>query len=309
MIWLYFLTRKHASEFAFLEDVEAVFGRQQEYFYTNLSLLSILVILFSLLIADPNTSIVHKKINREGIDIAIVLDLSYSMLADDITPDRLEVAKTVIADFIEQLQTDRVGIILFAGKPFHSVPLTFEYDFVTDFVKNITISTINQDYRHMQGTAIGDALLYGNNLFHDDSEREKIIVLLTDGEVNRGIDPLDAIKYVKMKNIKVHTVGIGGNEDTYVTIRNRYGTQKIGIGGIDEDNLKAIANATGGQYYRADTNETFAKIFEVLNLLEKKDIEVETVQRYVPQYMMLVYAILAVLFCFCGLNTYYIVKR
>jgi len=284
MIFLYFSTRKHASEFAFLADIEAVFGRQKEYFYTNIILLSVLVVLFSLLIADPNKVSVHEKINREGIDIAIALDLSYSMLASDITPDRLEVAKTVIADFIAQLQTDRVGIILFAGKPFHSVPLTFEYDFLEDFVRNIRIESINQDYRHMQGTAIGDALLYGNNLF-DDSQREKIIVLLTDGEINRGIDPIDAIKYVKLHNIKVHTVGIGGNEDTFVTIRNKYGVQKIGIGGIDEDNLKTIANTTGGQYYRADTNETFAKLFEELNLLEKKDIEVETIQRYVPQYM------------------------
>jgi len=308
-IFLYIQTRKNAQEFAFLQDIETVFGKQREYFYINTIFLIVLILLFSLLIADPNKTIVQEKINREGIDIAIVLDLSYSMLADDITPNRLKVAKAVIADFINQLQTDRVGIILFAGKPFHSVPLTFEYDFLENFVKNISIKSINQDYRHMQGTAIGDALLYGNNLFDAESDREKVIVLLTDGEINQGIDPLDAIRYINLNKVTVHTVGIWGNEDTFVTIRNRYGVQKIGIWWIDENNLKAIANTTGGKYYRADSNATFEQLFSELDLIEKKDIEVETIHRYVPQYTFFVYALLIFLFWFTGFNTYYLIRR
>jgi Ca-activated chloride channel family protein len=105
---------------------------------------------FALLIADPNLKKQNKQVVKNGIDIAIVLDLSYSMVAEDIPPNRLEVAKQVISDFTSKLTTDRVGLVLFSGKPFTSVPLTFDYQFITDYVKEISIESINQDYTHLQ---------------------------------------------------------------------------------------------------------------------------------------------------------------
>lgn len=229
----------------------------------------------------------------------LVLDLSYSMVAEDIKPNRLEMAKKVINDFVWQLKSDRIGLVVFSGKPFTSIPLTFDYDFVSSYIKNLSIQTINQDYNHLQGTAIWDGLLYGANLFPDEEkERQKVIVLLTDGEANKGIDPLKAIQYVNQKGIQVDAVGIGWDEDTYVMFKTSYGMQKIPIGGIDEDNLKAIANLTGGTYFRAKDDETFQEIFKKLNLLDKNQIEVEQIVTFKPLTPFFIWVLLGCFWVF-----------
>lgn len=308
-LYFYYRTKKFAPKFAFLEDIEAIFGKSKTIFKINIMVLFVIVLAFSLLMADPNLKEKKQKTVKNGIDIAIVLDLSYSMVAEDIPPNRLEVAKQVISDFTSKLQTDRVGLVLFSWKPFTSVPLTFDYNFITNYVKNISIESINQDYSHLQGTAIGDGLLYGANLFEENDERQKVIVLLTDGEANRWIDPIEAIKYIKEKNITVHTVWIWGQEETFVNFKNVYGTQKLAIWGIDEENLQAIAKLTGGEYYRADTKETFQTIFEKLNLLEKKEIQVDEYQFMLPYYKPFVYVIFVLFLFFLSANTYYYLRK
>lgn len=281
----------------------------KKVFYVNVLLIALIVWAFALLAWNPHLSSNRTTQNKQWIDIAIVLDLSYSMLAEDIKPTRLEAAKKVISDFTSKLESDRVGLVLFSGKPFTSVPLTFDYDFITNFIQNITIDNINQDYSHLQGTAIGDGLLYGAQLFWEENEREKVIVLLTDGEANRGIDPLQAVKYVKDLGIKVYTVGIAWDEDTYVKVQNIYGTQYLAIGGIDEDNLTAIANITGWKYYRARDNTTFEKLFESLNLLDKKEIEIEKVVVLQPYYTPFLYALLVLIWVFWVWNIYFYIKN
>ncbi len=308
-IFLYYRTQKFAPKFAFMQDIESIFGKTRFIFKWNLIILSLIVITFSLLIADPNLEKQKKQIIKNGIDIAIVLDLSYSMVAEDIPPNRLEVAKQVISDFTSKLTTDRVGLVLFSGKPFTSVPLTFDYSFISEYVKKISIESINQDYGHLQGTAIGDGLLYGANLFDEKSDRQKVIVLLTDGEANRGIDPIEAIRYIKQKNIIVHTVWIWGQEETYVNFKNIYGNQKLAIWWIDEENLQAIANMTGWEYYRADSKETFEAIFEKLNLLQKKEIQVDEYQFFAPYYKVFVYIIFLLLSIYLSMNTYYYLRK
>lgn len=304
-LYLYYKTKDNAKKFKFTSDLEAVFWNSKKYFVVNLSLIFLLILVFSLLIANPNLKQSKTKEIKNWIDIALVLDLSYSMVAEDIMPNRLEVAKKVLSDFTSKLKTDRVWLILFSGKPFTSVPLTFDYDFITEYVKNITIKTINQDYQHLQWTAIWDALLYGANLFDDKTNREKVIVLLTDGEANRGIDPMEAIRYIKSKNIKVHTVWIWWNKDTFVTVKNIYWTQKIGIWWIDEKNLKTIATLTSWLYYRADSEKTFEKIFEKLNLLQKKEIEVNKIEIITNYYKPFIYIIFFVFIIFISFNYYY----
>lgn len=311
MIFLYFYykTKKNAKKFKFISDLEKVFWSSKKYFYINLSIIFLLIFFFSLLLANPNLKEMKTKEIRNGIDIAIVLDLSYSMVAEDIAPNRLEVAKKVITDFTSKLKTDRVWLILFSWKPFTSIPLTFDYDFITKYVKNISIKTINQDYQNLQWTAIWDAILYGANLFHDTSDREKVIVLLTDGEANKWINPIEAIRFIAGKNIKVHTVWIGWNKDTFVTVKNIYGSQKIGIWWIDEKNLKAIAEMTNGVYYRADSEQTFEKIFEKLDLLPKKEIEIEQIQINNTYYKPFVYIIFSLFFIFISFNFYYYLRK
>lgn len=310
IVWfLYIKALNHSQPIGFWDDLEKVFGKQKWYFNLNITFVFILLVLFSLIIADPHLKNQKKKIVKNGIDIAIVLDLSYSMLAEDIKPNRLEVAKKVISDFTSQLSTDRVWLVLFSGKPFTSVPLTFDYDFITQYVKDITIDAINQDYSHLQWTAIWDGLLYGAWLFDENDERKKVIVLLTDGEANRGIDPLQALKYVKDKNIQVDSVGIGWDVDTYVTIRNIYGTQRLAVGWIDEQNLQAIADSTWGTYYRADSIETFQKLFEALNLLDKNEIQVEVYQDITAFYDVFYWGVFFLFTAFVSLNLVYFLRK
>ena len=316
LLYLFYKTKNYNLKFKFLDDIEKVFWNKNKYFKINLALTFILITLFSILIANPNLKQNKTKINKNWIDIVLVLDLSYSMIAEDITPNRLEVAKEVLANFASELKTDRLWLILFSGKPFTSIPLTFDYDFVKKYVQNITIDSINQDYQHLQWTAIWDALLYGFNLFEtspvsgiNGDEREKIIVLLTDWEANRWLDPLQAIKYIKEKNIKVHTVWIWWEKDTYVTINNIFWQQKIAIWWIDEKNLKAIASLTNWLYYRADSNETFKKIFEKLNLLQKKDLEIEDFSILENYYKPFIYAIFFVFYILLGFNFYFYLKN
>lgn len=308
-VFLYYCTQKFAPKFAFMQDIEAIFWKTKFLFYFNMVVLFFIIISFALLIADPNLKKQNKQVVKNGIDIAIVLDLSYSMVAEDIPPNRLEVAKQVISDFTSKLTTDRVGLVLFSGKPFTSVPLTFDYQFITNYVQKLSIESINQDYQHLQWTAIWDGLLYGANLFDDQSERQKVIVLFTDWEANRWIDPIEAIRYIKQKNIIVHTVGIGGQEETYVNFKNIYGNQKLAIWWIDEENLQAIANMTGWEYYRADSKETFQNIFEKLDLLQKKEIQVDEYQFFVPYYKNFVLLIFILLVLYMSVNSYYYIRK
>lgn len=290
-----------------MDDLVQVFWKETWYFRINLVLIFFIILFFSLLIADPHLKNASKKVNKKWIDIAIVLDLSLSMKAEDMFPTRLEVAKKVIADFTSKLTADRVWLIVFSGKPFVSVPLTFDYQFITNYVKNISMNTINQNYNHLQWTAIWDALLYGENLFWDD-EREKVIVLLTDGEANRGVDPILALRYVKEKWIKVHTVGIAGDKETFITIENGSEITKMAIWWIDESSLQAIAELTGWEYYRARDNKTFELIFEKLNLLQKKDIEVEEIVWYQNLYFPLFIIIFSLIYTLLWYNFYFYLK-
>lgn len=325
LIWIIFLfiffkIKNNAKKFKFISDIEEIFWNSKKYFILNLILIFLLIIFFSLLIANPNLKQTKIKEVKNWIDIAIVLDLSYSMMAEDIKPNRLEIAKKVISAFTSKLKTDRVWLILFSGKPFTSVPLTFDYDFITNYINNITIKTINQDYWHLQWTAIWDWLLYWANLFETNSliknqlnwqktDREKVIILFTDWEANKWIDPIEAIRYIKSKNIKVHTVWIWWNEDTFVNVKNIYWTQKIAIWWIDEKNLKTIASLTNWIYYRADSEEAFKKIFEKLNLLQKKEIEVLEFQIFNPYYKLFVYIIFILFFIFISFNFYFYLRN
>lgn len=241
-----------------------------------------------------------EKIKKNGIDIQIVFDTSYSMIAEDIKPSRIEVAKNVVSNFVTALEADRVGVVLFAWKPFSSVPLSFDYTFLQSFFSDISVQTIDQDIAHLTGTAIGDALvLAADNLIQDNIEREKIVILMTDGEANKWLDPILALKYLKDKNIKTYTIGVGKDENTFIDIIDRVGfRQKVQIGGVDEETLLKIAHETWWKYYRADSESALDDIFSDIGKLEKKEIEVEKIVLQKPKdrefllFLMALYAIM-----------------
>lgn len=273
ILYLFYYTKNFASEFRFISDLQKVFWKTNKLFLWHIFFLFIILFFISIIIWDPNVKNTSKKITKNGIDIVLTLDLSYSMTAEDMKPNRLELAKEVLYNFVSKVESDRVWLVVFAWKPFIASPLTFDYNFLKNYIKKINIETINQDYQHLQWTAIWDALLYSASLFWSDNDREKVIVLFTDWEANRWIDPIDAIRFVKEKNITVHTVWIAGDNETFVTIKNIFWIQKIPIWWIDEKNLKVIASLTNWKYFRVKDENTFMQIFENLNLLEKKEIE------------------------------------
>ena len=216
-----------------------------------------------------------QKIQKNGIDIEIVFDVSYSMIAQDILPSRIDVAKKVFSDFIWALESDRVGLILFAGKPFQSVPLTYDYDFLKNFIDDMSVESVDQNNPILQGTAIGDALVLGSGvLSKENPEREKIIILITDGEANRGIEPELALKLLKEKNTKTYTIWVGKDEQTTIDIVvGWWFIQKSPVWPLDEKMLKKIAQETGGTYFRADSQEAFQNILDTIKKLEKSELE------------------------------------
>jgi Ca-activated chloride channel family protein len=180
---------------------------------------------FVCILANPVSISNRTDISKKGIDIAIVFDISKSMLAEDIKPNRIEAAKKVMSDFVSRFTSDRLAIVLFAGKPFLSTPLTFDYTALVDAVERMTTDSIRQDIPGLSGTAMGDGLLVAldtlkrNGNDTANRERKKVIIVLTDGEANMGINPTIVAKLAKEQNVKIYTLGIGDPSGTelYVT--------------------------------------------------------------------------------------------
>lgn len=307
-LFLFYKSFWFGQKFVFFAELQKVFwtGKWIVSWYVFLS--CILISIFSVIIANPNFTFTQTQTSKSGIDIVLVLDLSYSMLAEDIAPNRLEKSKAVLQDFIGKIQSDRVWMVIFAGKPFASFPLTHDYAFVKKYVERMTVENINQNLTHLQWTAVWDALLYGVNTF-DESEREKVIVLFTDGEANRGIRPIDALKFTKEKNIKVHTVWIGWYEPTFVEFENIFWKQKVNIGWVDEKTLQTIADATWGKYFRASDEEKFSQLFDELNLLTKKDIIISQTSLYSGAYKEIWYFWFFVFFIFFLYFSWFYIKN
>ena len=307
-LYLYYKAFSFSQKFKFLSDLQHVFWSGKKYFYTYMTFSIILILLFSLLLSHPHKTFTRNVESKEWIDIVLALDLSYSMLAEDISPNRFEKSKEVLLDFISQVQTDRVGIVLFAGKPFVWVPLTFDYNFLQDYIKNLSVDTINQNYAHLQWTAIGDAMLYGWNMF-DEEEREKVMVLFTDGEANRWIRPLDALRLIREQNIMTHTVWIGWFEKTFVEFTNIYGKQRVEIWWIDEEVLQSIANITWWKYFRASDEKSFESLFDELDILEKKPILQENITLYESLHKEIILMLSFVFLLFLSFQGWYFIKN
>ncbi|MDD3303147.1 MAG: VWA domain-containing protein, partial [Candidatus Gracilibacteria bacterium] len=281
-----FFKKKNKIKFSFYEDVKKVYKHSNTYYYIFYVLLVLIIVCYTIILANPNKTNTTEKVNKNGVDIVLAFDISYSMEATDLQPSRMDVARNVISSFLGNLKTDRVGVVIFSGKPFTSIPLTFDYNFLKDYVATLSPETINQNNMSLQGTAIGDAMVMGSYLYDNKSkDREKVMIIVTDGEANKGLDPTTALKLLKDKKIKAYTVGIGGLEKTYTYVTDQFGNQlKAEVGGVDEPTLKKIATETGGKYYRATSQTVFKEIFDEINKLEKKDIQVETKKVYDTRY-------------------------
>tara|TARA_R110002073_G_scaffold15207_9_gene60475 strand:- start:17762 stop:18769 length:1008 start_codon:yes stop_codon:yes gene_type:complete len=240
-------------------------------------------------LARPQTVDVSTKTKTtRGIDIVMAIDVSASMLAKDLKPNRLEALKTVAAEFIQGRPNDRIGLVEYAGESYTKTPITSDKSIVLRSLRDIKYNTIIDG-----GTAIGMGLATAVNRIKDSKAKSKIIILLTDGVNNSGfIDPNTASELALEYGIKVYTIGLGTNGmalspigQSQVTGQFQYGRIQVEI---DEDLLKEIAKITGGQYFRATDNQKLKEIYKEIDKLEKTDVEEFKFYNYEEKYRPLV---------------------
>ncbi len=221
-------------------------------------------------LARPQSSSSWQDINTEGIDIILALDISGSMLAEDLKPNRLEASKNVAVDFISKRPTDRIGLVVYSGESFTQCPLTSDHDVLKNLFGDIKNGMIED------GTAIGMGLANAVNRLKNSEAKSKVVILLTDGYNTTGaIPPLTAADIAKTFGIRVYTIGVGTNGKAPYPMQTAFGIQYQQIDvKIDEPTLRQIAESTDGKYFRATDNEKLAEIYSAIDELEKSKIEV-----------------------------------
>ncbi|MCR4440077.1 MAG: VWA domain-containing protein [bacterium] len=228
--------------------------------------------------ARPQSGRTAQEVTTEGVDIVMALDISTSMLAEDFKPkNRVEAAKEVAAQFIRGRKSDRIGLVVFAGKSFTQCPLTMDYGVLLTFMSQIEPGMIED------GTAIGMGLANAVNRLRQSTAKSKVIILLTDGRNNRGeVDPITAARIARAFKVRVYTIGVGTRGEALYPVQDpffgkRYVRMPVEI---DEDLLKEIARITGGRYFRATDTATLARIYQEIDELEKTKIEVKEYTTY-----------------------------
>jgi Ca-activated chloride channel family protein len=243
------------------------------FLFRNLLLASMIVAL-----SRPRSGAHAEDVTSEGINIVLAIDLSSSMLAQDFQPqNRLEVAKDVVKRFINARTSDRIGVVAFAAEALTQVPLTTDYPVVTGAVDNLAAGQLED------GTAIGTAIATAANRLRDAPGRSRVMILLTDGENNRGsIDPRTAAKAAAVFGIKIYTIGVGTEGMAPVPVgRGLFGLRyENRLVRIDEPLLVDIAKTTGGRYYRARDAAALQRIYQEINQLEREPVRTRSYVRY-----------------------------
>ena len=274
-------------------------GRQAAFLYSSVDLLKgvsnihrssagrwlpllrwLALALFILGLARPQRIDTETTQKASGVDIVVALDRSGSMISEDFKlrgeqVNRLTIAKDVLEKFIAKRPNDRIGLVVFAARPYIAGPLTLDHSFLKQNLERIEIVTDRSE----DGTAIGSALATSVNRLRDLRSKSQIVILMTDGQNNTGnIPPLTAAEAAQALAVKVYTIGVGTHGLAPVPRgvdwfgRKVYGQMQVDI---DEDTLKAIAAKTGGKYYRADSTDTLRKIYDEIDKLEKTEVEVK----------------------------------
>jgi Ca-activated chloride channel family protein len=237
-----------------------------------------MVVVASLVVAfaRPQTTSKGENIYTEGIDIALLLDISGSMLAEDFRPNRIEAAKGVAQSFVDGRANDRIGLVIFAGQSFTQCPMTLDYRVLKNLVRQVKPGMVED------GTAIGMAIAQGVNRLKESKAKSKVIILLTDGVNNRGeIDPLTATQIAQTFGIRIYTVGVGTIGEAPYPVQTPFGIryQNVPVD-VDEKTLQKIAEMTNGQYFRATNNRALKEIYEQIDKLEKTRVEVKAYRSY-----------------------------
>ena len=240
-------------------------------------------------IARPRSSEQMDRVDTEGIDIILAMDVSTSMLARDLTPDRINASKDIAIEFIAQRPTDRMGIVVFAGESFTQCPLTTDRATLINLMKEVQTDIIED------GTAIGNGLATAVARMKDSDAKSRVVILLTDGVNNRGeISPQMAAEIAKTYGIRVYTIGVGKEGMAPYPVMTPWGVEVQNVKvEIDEALLSEIAESTGGRYFRATDNTKLAEIYSEINKMEKARTTVDSFPIY--KELFGVYALMALL--------------
>ena len=233
-----------------------------------------------LVLARPQSTDNWENSSTEGIDIVLAMDISSSMLAEDLKPNRLEASKDVAASFINGRPTDNIGLVVFSGESFTQCPLTTDHTVLLNLFKDIQSGMIED------GTAIGLGLANSVSRIKDSQAKSKVIILLTDGSNNMGeIAPVTAAEIAKTFGIRVYTIGVGTEGEAPYPFKTAFGVQYQNIPvQIDEETLRKIATTTGGQYFRATNTKSLGGIYAEIDKMEKTKISVQEFSKKQEEY-------------------------
>jgi len=271
------------SHLGFVKEVHRPSATRARHilFVLRMFVLSLLVLAF----ARPQSGIRGEEVITQGIDIVLAADISSSMLAEDIKPNRVGAAKQVAAEFIKGRKNDRIGMVVFSGEAYTQCPLTLDYGILLSFLDEIRVGMIED------GTAIGMGLATAVNRLRMSEAKSKVIILLTDGRNNRGeIDPVTAAQAAQAFDIKIYTVGAGTRGTALYPVNDPFfGKRYVPIRvDIDEDTLMKIADMTGAKYFRATDRKRLGAVYREIDEMEKTKIKVKEYTRYSELFYYLV---------------------
>ena len=271
-------------------------------FKSSLKLIFILLGLALLVIGLVNPKIGTKleTVKREGVDIVFAVDVSKSMLAEDIAPNRLEKAKRLVSEIINQLASDRIGIIAYAGQAFPQLPITTDYGAAKMFLQSM-----NTDMLSSQGTAINEAIELASTYYDDEDQTNRVLFIVSDGEDHSEGSTIDAVDLAVEEGIKVFTLGVGSTKGGPIPIKRNGVVERLKkdaqgevvITKLNEDILEEIADRGNGEYINgANTDEAVEFIKEELNQMDKKEFEAKQFAEYKDQFQWFLGAALLFLF-------------
>jgi Ca-activated chloride channel family protein len=238
-------------------------------------------------LARPQTGVTSESFMTQGIDIVLAMDVSSSMLAEDLRPNRLEAAKQVAAEFVQGRRNDRIGLVAFAGEAYTQAPLTLDHGVIVGLLDELSVGMIDD------GTAVGMGLATAVKRLEASDAESKVVVLLTDGRNNRGeIGPATAAQLAEALGVRVYTIGAGSRGTARVPVDDpRLGRRYVNIRvDIDEASLREVAEKTGGRYFRATDRESLQTVYEEIDALETTEMEVEHYTRYGERFPLVLAA-------------------
>lgn len=290
IIW-YFFNRKKADAAMKVADTHAYLFAPKSWknhlIHLPFFLRIITFVMIVIILARPQTSNSWRNSETEGIDIMLALDISTSMLSEDLKPNRIEAAKDVAANFIAGRPNDNIGLVIFASQSFTQCPMTTDHSVLLNLFRNVNC-TLAQRGIIEDGTAIGMGLANAVSRLKDSHAKSKVVILLTDGSNNSGdISPATAAEIARNFGVRVYTIGVGTNGSAPYPMPVAGGVQYMNIPvEIDTKTLEGIANTTGGKFYRATNTRSLENIYNDIDKLEKTKLKVKQYSKRYEAYQL-----------------------